>query len=114
MIYKLHFANELDEAVLYDAASTDNIAGIFTEAKDKIIVFSASYDKMVAVCKDVGVPWRFIRRYGYDQVVIIPRGAYFVKLWGFYGNLILAKFDNVQMSLFPDMPEFEFKEYGMK
>lgn len=110
MHYKLHFANELQEAILYDSQSTENVSGIFNPEKTKIIVFSASYDKMVNVCQDCSVPWRFIRRNITVPIMeTIPSMVYYVQLWGFYGDLILAKFDNVQMSLFPDMPGFELR-----
>ena len=111
MIYKLHFSNELKEALLHDNENPNNVSGIFNLEKSKIIVFSSSYDKMVAVCMDCGVPWRFIRRNIFIPAEpCIPTMAYYIRLWGFYGNLILTKFDNVQLNLFPDMPSYELKK----
>lgn len=110
MNYKLFFSNEHREAILYEQSHPDNVAGVFTAAKDKIILFSFDYSKMSRICSDCGIPYKFIRRTIDEPISVDSDSPWYLCVWGYYGDLVLAKFDNVQMNLFPEIPGIRFEK----
>lgn len=108
--YKLFFATELNEAIAFEALSLTNVAGLFNTKKSKIILFSTSSSKMISICKDAEIPLYFIDEVELTKKIDLPGLAnaevvncfWAICIWGGYGDRILAKFDNLQLSLFPD------------